>query len=146
MFFFLFSWNQYIHFLFPLLFSPFPLSSSLVPKIHRISSNQVLLNFFRHNFLRCPPVEGGEEEEKEEKQFEKHDDNNNCDDNGDDAVTSSLWGRMEVEHEDIRKVAYYLSSEQSTNRGFHWNSSVVVSRFIGLGHPDKRSMTCRITD
>ena len=105
-----------------------------------------MLNFFRHNFLRCPPVEGGEEEEKEEKQFEKHDDNNNCDDKGDDAVTSSLWGRMEVEYEDIRKVAYYLSSEQSTNRGFRWNSSVVVSRFIGLGHPDKRSMTCRITD
>ena len=58
--------------------------------------------------------------------MEKHDD----EDGG--VVTSPLWRRMEVKHEHIRKVTYYLSSQQSTYPEIKRNITVADFRFIGI--------------
>ena len=60
--------------------------------------------FFPNSYLVHLPVEGREEKKQKENELEKHGDNGGV-------VTSSLWRRMEVEHEDIGEVTYYLSSE-----------------------------------
>ena len=67
-----------------------------------IFSQKIFFGF--PNSYLVQPVEGREEKKQKKDQLEKHDANG-------DVVTSSLWRRMELEHEEIGQVTYYLSSK-----------------------------------
>ena len=68
-----------------------------------IFSQKIFLGF-PNSYLVHLPVEGREEKKQKKNQLEKHNDK-------DGVVTSSLWRRMEAEHQDIGEETYYLSSE-----------------------------------